>query len=527
MVNKKIFLLACFIIIALVHIETKSQYFSFNTSAFVNPPEISVSKNKIDEIIDYGKTFIGKPYRYRGVPGWRMDCSGFLSHIFWKYGYDIPRSVGGIAQNISQIEPDEIQKGDLLFFKGRNVKRARLRHVGLVIDVINDTIQMLHSCSRGIRIDKFPQIQYYKKRFVKAGRLPVVDVDYLFSTPENTADSNRTKDSIAIIGVGDIMLGSNYPSAQYLPPNDGKDVLSNVKDILQDAHVTFGNLEGVLLTGDAKAKTCKSPEYCYNFKSPDHYADYFKEAGFDILSLANNHVGDFGDTGKANTVKVLQQSGINFAGLTEYPYTIFEKDSVKYGFCAFAPNSGTVSINDTVSAKDIVTHLDSLCNIVIVSFHGGAEGPTHRNITKKNESYLGENRGNPYMFARAVINAGADVVLGHGPHVTRAIDLYKNRFIAYSLGNFATCGKFNLKGVNGLAPIIKVFVDLNGEFLSANIISTKQPAKTGPVIDKNNGALKEIIKLTAADIPHAPLIISKDGQVKKKHNRQMQVSDKN
>lgn len=516
MVNKIKFLSACFIFLAFVHIETNGQYFSFNSTAFLRPPEISVNKNKIDEIIDYGKTFIGKPYRYRGVPGWRMDCSGFLSHIFWKYGYDIPRSVSGIAQNSSQIENDKIQKGDLLFFKGRNVKRARLRHVGLVIDVLNDTIQMLHSCFRGIRIDKYPQIEYYKKRFVKAGRLPLVNTGLLFSSYPKFEEPKRSEDSIAIIGVGDMMLGSNYPSAQYLPPNDGKDVLSSVKDILQNADVTFGNLEGVFLTGEAKGKTCKNPEYCYNFKSPDHYADYFKEAGFDILSLANNHVGDFGEAGKTNTVKVLKQSGIYFAGLEEYPYTIFEKDSVKYGFCAFAPNRGTININDTISAKDIVSRLDSLCNIVIVSFHGGAEGREHRNITRQNEIYLGENRGNPYMFARAVINAGADVVFGHGPHVTRAIDLYKNRFIAYSLGNFATCGKFNLKGVNGLAPIIKVFVDLNGKFLSAKIISTKQPAKTGPALDNNSGALKEIMKLTAADIPNVPLTISKDGQVKKK-----------
>ena len=115
--------------------------------------------------------------------------------------------------------------------------------------------------------------------------------------------------------------------------------------------------------------------------------------------------------------------------------TMFEKDGIKYGFCAFAPNRGTVSINEISNAVNIVANLDSLCDIVIVSFHGGAEGSKHTHITRSNEIYLGENRGNPYKFARDVIDAGADIVFGHGPHVTRAIDLYKDRFIAYNMRN--------------------------------------------------------------------------------------------
>jgi poly-gamma-glutamate capsule biosynthesis protein CapA/YwtB (metallophosphatase superfamily) len=130
--------------------------------------------------------------------------------------------------------------------------------------------------------------------------------------------------------------------------------------------------------------------------------------------------------------------------------------------------------------------------------------------------FLGENRGNPYQFARIVIDAGADIVFGHGPHVTRAIDLYNNRFIAYSLGNFATYARFSLRGVSGLAPIIKVFVDKEGEFQSAQIYSTKQVGEGGPFLDPEDGALKEIISLTATDIPEAPISIGKDGVVRKK-----------
>ncbi len=311
-------------------------------------------------------------------------------------------------------------------------------------------------------------------------------------------------------GVGDIMLGTNFPSAKYLPPNDGKYLLTPVIEELRHADITFGNLEGVLLTGEGESKKCNDPSKCYAFKSPDHYGEYLKEAGFDVLSLANNHSGDFGPTGRKNTIRVLNDLGIHHAGLIQNPYTIFEKDSIVYGFCAFSPNTGTIQITDYPTVKSIINHLDSITDIVIVSFHGGAEGKEHRNISRKTEMYLGENRGNPYEFARVAIDAGADIIFGHGPHVTRAIDIYKNRFIAYSLGNFATYGRFNLSGSNGIAPIITVSVNRDGEFLDASIVSTRQQGAGGPRIDYNNRAVNELIDLTAKDLPESEIVIMKE-----------------
>ncbi len=326
---------------------------------------------------------------------------------------------------------------------------------------------------------------------------------------------SKPKDSISIIGVGDMMLGTNFPSESYLPPEDGKNILTPVKSIIEDADISFGNLEGAILSGSGKAKTCSNPAVCYAFKMPDHYVNYFKEAGFDVLSIANNHVSDFGDIGKKNTAKMLKNAGINFAGLLEYPFTTFEKDGVKYGFCAFAPNNGTVDINDSENAIKIVKKLNSICDIVIVSFHGGAEGSSRSHITREDELFLGENRGNPYKFARTVIDAGADIVFGHGPHVTRAVDIYKGKFIAYSMGNFATYGRFNLKGICGIAPIIKLFVNKKGEFLSGKIVSTKQIGEGGPIIDEEQLVLKEIINLTKLDVPESQIVVEQNGLIHK------------
>ena len=327
--------------------------------------------------------------------------------------------------------------------------------------------------------------------------------------------NNESKDSVSIIGVGDMMLGTNFPSANYLSPDDGKSILDPVKSIIENADIAFGNLEGAILSGSGKAKTCANPDVCYAFKMPDHYVNYFKDAGFDVLSVANNHVSDFGDAGKENTAKLLKNAGINFAGLLEYPFTTFEKDGIKYGFCAFAPNNGTVDINDSANAIKIVKKLNSICDIVIVSFHGGAEGSTRNHITREDELFLGENRGNPYKFARTVIDAGADIVFGHGPHVTRAVDIYKGKFIAYSMGNFATYGRFNLKGICGIAPIIKLYVNKKGEFLSGKIVSTKQIGEGGPIIDEEQLVLKEIINLTKSDVPESQIVVEPNGFIHK------------
>ncbi|KAB2913620.1 MAG: CapA family protein [Bacteroidetes bacterium] len=322
---------------------------------------------------------------------------------------------------------------------------------------------------------------------------------------------------VTVIGVGDMMLGTNYPSEKHLPPNDGKNLLDSVREILLDADITFGNLEGTLAGDKGKVKKCSNPKVCYAFRSPVHYAKYYKEAGFDLLSIANNHSGDFGAEGREITMTTLEEYGIQYAGLLSCPTTVIEKDGVKYGLAAFAPNSGTVSIKDIEGAKAIVAALDSLCDILIVSFHGGGEGRDRQHVTRDTEMFIGENRGNVYEFSHAVIDAGADIVFGHGPHVTRAMELYNNRLICYSLGNFATYDRFSLTAESGVAPIVKVTTDTKGNFIGAKITPIKQMGEGIPVIDtEKQWALKLIQELTKADFPETPLLIGDDGEVVKK-----------
>ncbi|MBI1185491.1 CapA family protein [bacterium] len=307
---------------------------------------------------------------------------------------------------------------------------------------------------------------------------------------------------VVVIGVGDIMLGTNYPSNSYLPPNQAADVIdADMKKILSSAQVTFGNLEGTFLDEGGDVKKCSDPDKCYAFRMPTSYAVHLKEAGFDVMSIANNHVGDFGNTGRTSTKATLDAQGILAAGLLQYPKVVFEREGLIYGFAAFAPNSGTCDIRDIAAAQQIVRELADTADIVIVSFHGGAEGSKYEHITKATETFYGENRGNVHEFAHKMIDAGADIIFGHGPHVTRAVEVYNDRFIAYSLGNFATYGRFNLLGVNGIAPLVKVHVAPDGKFLLAEVVSIKQSGEGGAKVDESATVFKKLAELTNSDFP--------------------------
>jgi poly-gamma-glutamate capsule biosynthesis protein CapA/YwtB (metallophosphatase superfamily) len=323
-------------------------------------------------------------------------------------------------------------------------------------------------------------------------------------------------DTICVIGTGDIMPGTNYPDNRYLPPGGCAKLFNPVSDILQSGDLTFGNLEGVFSSNGGTAKKCNNPKTCYVFRMPDEYLNCVLDAGYDVLSVANNHVNDFGYQGRINTYNLLEESGVPFAGFVTKPSTIFEKDGVIYGFAAFAPHSGTANLKDYEAAAKVVAALEDSCDIVIVSFHGGAEGKDYQHIPCTDEVYLGYNRGNACTFAHAVVDAGADIVFGHGPHVTRAMELYNDRLICYSLGNFCTYARFNLSGPNGLAPIVKVNVSGRGEFLDGEIIPVYQVGEGGPRPDPQKRVITKMQELIKADFPDGFLKVDDRGIIRKK-----------
>jgi hypothetical protein len=316
---------------------------------------------------------------------------------------------------------------------------------------------------------------------------------------------------------GDIMPGTSFPDNSYLPPGDDPwPLISEVAPILSEAFIAAGNLEGPLTDTGVLAKNCRDTTSCYAFRIPERYGSMLTGAGFDILSLANNHIGDFGPEGRNRTAWLLDSLGIASAGLDSSPYTIIRRDSLTIGFAAFSPNKGTPYISDYPFMQELVSFLDDTCDIVLVSFHGGAEGKEFENVTGEREYFYGEDRGNVVEFARLAVESGADIVFGHGPHVTRAIEVYRNRFIAYSLGNFLTYRRFNLSGPNGIAPIVKVSVEPDGMFRDAVIIPLYQDRNGHVRVDPHKRVIARLRELIEMDFPDSYITVSDEGFVELK-----------
>ena len=338
---------------------------------------------------------------------------------------------------------------------------------------------------------------------------------FFAATQELFSQSKAGYDTITLAAVGDIMLGTSYPDRSYLPPgNDPFPLVSSLFDVLSEPDLTFGNLEGAFSDSARLVKICRDTTNCYAFRVPESYAGVLDSAGFDLLSIANNHIGDFGYEAKHTTGMILDSLNISFAGTDEYPWTVrIVNDTIKVGFCAFAPNKGTVNLHDKKRVTEIVSLLEDSCDIVIVSVHGGGEGADYQHITKEEEYYYGENRGNIYEFAHSVIDLGADLVLGHGPHVSRAVEIYRGRLIAYSLGNFCTYRRFNLSGPNGYAPVIYAYLSRSGEFMGGKIIPVYQNKYGHVKQDPQKRAIFKIRELITQDFPESKLFIDNNGSI--------------
>lgn len=316
-------------------------------------------------------------------------------------------------------------------------------------------------------------------------------------------------DTITVIAVGDIMMGSTYPT-DNLPTKQGRDLFENVSPILKDADVTVGNLEGVFLTGGKTKKQIKKGR-CYAFRMPPDFVSNLVDAGFDYMNLANNHMNDFGTEGIASTITALTNVGIEYGG-PDGVIGRLEVGGRKIAIISFSTSPRTNSLFEIEEAQRIVAEQAKIHDIVIVSLHGGGEGVNFLHTRDTFEVFMGWPRGNVVKFAQAVVDSGADFVWGHGPHVPRALEIYNDRLIAYSLGNFCTWG-FNLGDERGYAPILKVVLDSTGIFMQGEIISALQRTYQSPVIDTNNNAARLIKRLSIEDFPNTSPVIDDNGRI--------------
>jgi poly-gamma-glutamate capsule biosynthesis protein CapA/YwtB (metallophosphatase superfamily) len=319
-------------------------------------------------------------------------------------------------------------------------------------------------------------------------------------------------DAITVSAVGDIMLGSTNPPDRGLPPQDGALMLSQVAPVLSGSDLAFGNLEGPMLEGGTSTKCGPKSRKCYAFRVPTRYGKYLKEAGFDVMSLANNHASDFGLEGRQSTRRVLDQQGIAHAGADFQDIAYINVKGRKVGVVAFATNAVSYNVNDLEAARRVVARVAAKSDIVIVSFHAGAEGLAAQHVPRGPEIFLDEKRGDLRAFARTVVDAGADLLLGHGPHVVRGLEIYKNRLIAYSLGNFAFY-RFPFNGPTALSLVLDAQLGPDGTFLGGQIHPLIQYEQEGPRPDSNATLIPLIRQLSTEDFGPTAARIGSDGAI--------------
>jgi hypothetical protein len=305
-------------------------------------------------------------------------------------------------------------------------------------------------------------------RMSRSPALPILLLLALFSALSARAEDNvaagpvESLPAIRIAAVGDVMMGTTFPES-ILPPEDGATLFRSVAPLLAGHDVVFGNLEGPLTDASLSPK-CPKPRRdgrpCFAFRTPPRYAARLAEAGFTAVNVANNHSLDFGMEGLDDTLAALDNAGVQPVGGERVGvFTIGGRSVAVAGFSYSLRTPYVHPLRDVEAAREIVADLKGEYDLVVVSFHGGAEGARAMRVTDAEEEFLGENRGNVVRFARAVVDAGADLVLGHGPHVPRAIEVYRGKLIAYSLGNFAVYSMFNIKGPSGLGYALQAELD--------------------------------------------------------------------
>lgn len=324
-------------------------------------------------------------------------------------------------------------------------------------------------------------------------------------------EPDRSAMRISIASVGDMMIGTDYPQ-NHLPDDDGISFLADVAPILASADLTFGNLEGVLMDGGEPGKKCSNPSACYLFRSPTRYANHYRAAGFDVLSLANNHARDFGEDGRSSSMEAIARAGMHHSGRVD-DFASLEINGIRVAVLAYAVTKNSNMMLDYELAFRTVSQYAATHDIVLVSFHGGAEGAGVTHVPFADEEYYNEPRGDVVWFARGVVDAGADLVIGHGPHVVRGMERYKDRLIAYSLGNFATYYGISVAGIKGMAPILTTTLDGDGVFVEGKIVSTIQLRPAGPSIDPRQRALNLIRGLSIEDFGQPGLEFLTDGRV--------------
>jgi hypothetical protein len=258
------------------------------------------------------------------------------------------------------------------------------------------------------------------------------------------------------------------------------------------------------------------PVRCYAFLTPTWLAPRLAEAGFTHLNLANNHANDFGPDGRQSTEVTLAANGLRTYG----PLGRIVIDTVHrgqalttIGVIGFTTYPFAYDLLNIPRSAAVVDSIRPLVDLLVVTFHGGAEGAAAQHVPFVAESLGREPRGDLRAWAHAVVDAGADLVVGHGPHVLRGFEIWQGRLIAYSLGNFANYRGFNLAGPQGLTGVLQIEFGEDGRMARARFNPMRQVPLKGPAPDPDAAATDLVRSLSEEDFGAGAARIKPDGTI--------------
>ncbi len=334
------------------------------------------------------------------------------------------------------------------------------------------------------------------------------------ATPPPPVEEEPTPGVLRIAAAGDTMMGSDLRKGPAgLPPGDGTVLFEPVAPILQRADIAFLNLEGPLADGLPGTKCRPGSTDCHSFRTPTRYVEALRKAGIDVVSLANNHAMDLGVPGLESTMTTLDRAGIAHAGRYD-DVALVDRNGVRIAFVAASSGSCCLDVNTPNEIAAAIREADAHADIVVLSFHGGAEGSRARHVPGTIEYAWGEARGDVRALARAAVDAGADLVLGHGPHVLRGMERYRGRLIVYSLGNFVGYRQFGTRGgYGGTSMILEIELAPNGVLRGGRVHPLILDAEGRPHPDPNGAAYRQVDELGRTDFPDTFVSVGEDGSL--------------
>jgi len=297
-----------------------------------------------------------------------------------------------------------------------------------------------------------------------------------------------------------------------LPPDPAR-LLRAVKPLLRRPDVMVGNLEGTLTSVSTSSKCGPDAEDCVAFRSPPAYARLFADAGYDVLSLANNHSHDFGPAGLAETRAAVRGVGIATTGGPD-EIAVRTVRGIRVAVVGFAPYGWAAPLNDPDAVSELVSRAAAAADVVLVVFHGGAEGPDALHVPAGRETAFGEDRGDLRAFARTALAAGASAVLGAGPHVVRGAEVVRGRLAAYSVGNLVGYRTLSSAGVTGTTAVLHLTFAADGRWLAGRLLPTRQVPPGYAEPDPDRAAVALVARLSREDFGPTAARIAPDGTIR-------------